>query len=400
MKHAHDNAAVLGEIDGALLVVRQLVKTACANDPRNIRAVENRVRYCELIARRLKRPLVDIHRLGLAAWLFALEGQPKLVQTLSSQYNLDPLVFPETQTDTDRKLDTATLAVVRCFQDLKRDYPELTADFNEVRVCFEKAFPDDPDIKRVFKVFLKVLMDEATLMGGEAGTGRILIVDPEEAVAPLMAPPLRQDGFDVKVVPDAETAAPTITTFVPHLVISAQELPVADGVALCEDIKSDPETRTLPFIMLSKHKGKKVRMQSLKAGAEALLHKPVDLEMLFLEVRRSIKVPDEQSAAGVTGSLSEMSFTDIIQIVAAGNKTMEIRLSRQGTEGRVFVDKGQIMHAETNTLQGEEAFYALMHWADGTFATQQCTQLPAQTIHNTVMALLMEGARQHDEGTP
>ena len=66
-------------------------------------------------------------------------------------------------------------------------------------------------------------------------------------------------------------------------------------------------------------------------------------------------------------------------------------------EGRVFIREGDVIHAEMGPHIGNDAFYSMMSWNEGDFSTHQCTDFPEQTIHESMMSLLMEGARQNDE---
>jgi two-component system chemotaxis response regulator CheB len=76
---------------------------------------------------------------------------------------------------------------------------------------------------------------------------------------------------------------------------------------------------------------------------------------------------------------------------------MEIVLTRGDREGHVFIEDGEVIHAETGDTEGEQAFYTLMQWREGTFTTRQCAAFPVRTIQSSVMSLLMEGARLADE---
>ncbi len=66
-------------------------------------------------------------------------------------------------------------------------------------------------------------------------------------------------------------------------------------------------------------------------------------------------------------------------------------------EGRVFIEEGDVIHAEVAELTAEAAFHHFMTWYEGEFVTAQCTEFPDRTIHDSAMSLLMEGARLADE---
>lgn len=67
---------------------------------------------------------------------------------------------------------------------------------------------------------------------------------------------------------------------------------------------------------------------------------------------------------------------------------------RSGTrKGLIVVREGEITHAETGDLRGEEAFYEIIAWELGIF---ECDTVPVETetIHESWDFLLMESMRR------
>ena len=97
------------------------------------------------------------------------------------------------------------------------------------------------------------------------------------------------------------------------------------------------------------------------------------------------------------GSLAELPLTDILQLVAVSSKTGVLVLRNGEARGEIHVDRGQIAHAATAALAGEQAFYELGRWAAGEFDFSQDAPIAARTIDKSNTNLLMEAARQIDE---
>ena len=106
---------------------------------------------------------------------------------------------------------------------------------------------------------------------------------------------------------------------------------------------------------------------------------------------------DKGDKAGITGSLADMGFADMIQILCAGGRNVQIALTKDELKGSVFIEAGNVVHCTADALKGDPAFYALMRWQEGMFITTPCSEFPARTVESSVMSLLMEGARQVDE---
>jgi len=97
------------------------------------------------------------------------------------------------------------------------------------------------------------------------------------------------------------------------------------------------------------------------------------------------------------GSLAELPLTDILQLVAVSSKTGVLAMTSGEARGEIHVERGQIVHAATAGLGGEQAFYELARWSAGEFDFTQDAPVAARTIDLSNTNLLMEAARQIDE---
>ena len=97
------------------------------------------------------------------------------------------------------------------------------------------------------------------------------------------------------------------------------------------------------------------------------------------------------------GSLGELAFSDIVQLVASSRKTGVFDISRESDSGKVFVRDGSIVHAETGSLSGEDAVYELALWSEGSFVFLPDEEPDEETIEGSNTGLLMEAAKRADE---
>lgn len=387
-------------MNAALLVARTLIEGDPNDGPQKARLAEARARYCQLMASRMKLGHILSHRLALAAWLSALEGKDDVLRRLSIEHDLESVLFTQNIAAEDMKAEAQILGLVKCYEMLRKQYPDLTADTKQACSYLRQVLPADAEHKRLLRVFAKILEDEMFLVGTRVAAGRILIVDPEEDVMPVLSPPLISDGYDVRVVATVVAAKAILEEFSPHLIMAEMNMPIDTGIDFCRELKTDPNLGSLPFVMLTSSRGSRTETKCLKAGADEVMTRPVDLEMLFLKLGRMLKIPEKEAGLvtnGVGGSLSDMAFVDIVQIITAGGRSVEISLVNSDGIGLVYIQNGEIIHAEDDGLEGAEAFYALMGWKEGTFTSRQRSDFDKHTIHGTVMGLLMEGARRSDE---
>ena len=389
-------------MNGAIIVARQLVTQFVGPEGTlPFRKVAERARYCQLLAAKTKLPLLDACRLSLGAWVSALSDKAELIAPIIDKYNVNAVIHPESASDDTHAPEALLLALIQYYEELKEENPDLVSNLDIVDQALRRPFSDQPNIEAIIKAFIKVLTDEQFLLQLDDASGKILIVDPSEVVTPVLTVPLRKDGYHVTVAADVETGREALKTETPHLVIIEMRIPIVDGVTLCEEIKNDPKTSHLPVIMVSTRKGHTNETKCLRAGADEFIGKPVDLEVLFLKLNKLVKEPQAATSTGskegVTGSLEDMDFTDMIQILSVGGKSMHMTLTSEDREGSVFIENGEIVNATAGDIVGDDAFYELMRWKKGVFQTQQCDSFPERTIESPTMSLLMEGARQLDE---
>lgn len=100
------------------------------------------------------------------------------------------------------------------------------------------------------------------------------------------------------------------------------------------------------------------------------------------------------------GSLRELPLPDIIQLVAVSGESGIFSVEDDLTVGNIFLDQGQIVHAQVGGIRGEEAVYEISIWPDGDFQFEADeAPLPSPTIDKPNTNLLLEAARRMDEWT-
>ena len=80
---------------------------------------------------------------------------------------------------------------------------------------------------------------------------RVLVVDDTPANVALLERLLRREGYAVVTAADGHEALAKVRTDSPDLVISDVLMPGCDGFQLCRALKSEPETRLLPIVLVT-----------------------------------------------------------------------------------------------------------------------------------------------------
>ncbi|TFG49199.1 MAG: sigma-54-dependent Fis family transcriptional regulator [Gemmatimonadales bacterium] len=115
--------------------------------------------------------------------------------------------------------------------------------------------------------------------------GTILLIEDERTLARAIQAFLSEEGYEVTVAHDAESALEQLETVRPDLVFSDVRLPGMDGIALLKCLQAfDPG---LPVIILTAHGSVEGAVEAMKLGAFHYLKKPVDLDELKLLAERA-----------------------------------------------------------------------------------------------------------------
>ena len=120
----------------------------------------------------------------------------------------------------------------------------------------------------------------------------ILVVDDHVDNAALMAHLLRSRGYEVEIAHSAEEAQPLIESRTPDLILLDVVMPGRSGYDLCVDLKSKPDTRLIPVVMMTGLSDREDKIRGIEAGADDFLNKPLFPEELFARVKSLIKLKE------------------------------------------------------------------------------------------------------------
>jgi len=122
-------------------------------------------------------------------------------------------------------------------------------------------------------------------------SNRILIADDEPALVRVLQLHLESRGYEVNVAMDGREALRQLDVARPDLIILDVAMPYADGFEVLEVIRSSPDTRDIPVIMVTAKDKDSDIVQGWRTGADCYLTKPIDVNELTAFVDRIMNPP-------------------------------------------------------------------------------------------------------------
>jgi CheY-like chemotaxis protein len=114
----------------------------------------------------------------------------------------------------------------------------------------------------------------------------VLVVDDEPDVVTLIERTLSGEGFEVFTAYDGISALDIAAIDKPQVIVLDIMMPMMSGYETCMQLKANPETRHIPVLCLTSAHSPDVREQAQKAGAQALLVKPIMPAELVAQIKR------------------------------------------------------------------------------------------------------------------
>lgn len=174
------------------------------------------------------------------------------------------------------------------------------------------------------------------------------------------------------------------------VVVTDIQMPEVNGLALIEWVRSNrPAMRT---VVITGFGSPSIAEVAKRRGAVLYLEKPVDPDLLLRVLGT------HTSRDSFSGVVDEIDLFDYVQLLTVTRRKTVLEVtSMDGKRGRLYVDQGNVCHAECGESVGELAFFECLSFEGGTFTSEPWVDPERVTIERRADHLLMDAARLKDE---
>lgn len=219
---------------------------------------------------------------------------------------------------------------------------------------------------------------------------RVLLVDDDANIAWALGRVLTRKGFQVVTSADGSEAKDLLQQEEFDALVTDIQMPRMNGLALIDWAREHrPHLRV---VVITGYGSPTIKELSLRRGAILYLEKPVDPDIL-VDVLQSTARCDS-----FTGRIADIDLFDYIQLMLVTRRQVIVEvMSADGRQGRLYIDEGNVTHADCGDLEGESAFHRCLGFAGGSFNTLYWQPPRRVTIEARGEHLLMDAARRKDE---
>lgn len=146
----------------------------------------------------------------------------------------------------------------------------------------------------------------------------------------------------------------------------------------------------LPLMVMTAFETGEIETALKAIGPVRYFEKPVDFKAL------ADRLFDEMES-GVGGAIHGISLASFLQMSEMERTSCTLRIKTEEKKGHLFLVKGALIAAETDSLTGEEAVFEILSWSSPSIEIENAVPDRKKEITAPLMTLLMEGLKRKDE---
>jgi DNA-binding response OmpR family regulator len=152
----------------------------------------------------------------------------------------------------------------------------------------------------------------------------ILVVEDDSDIADLIKHYLERSGHEVQVLGSGAAVLPKVRGERPDLIVLDLMLPGLDGLMICQALRSDPHTATIPIIMVTARGEEADRIAGLELGADDYVTKPFSAKELAARVTALLRRTQRADTAGAVERYGSITIDSARHIVTVDGEEVKL----------------------------------------------------------------------------
>ena len=172
---------------------------------------------------------------------------------------------------------------------------------------------------------------------------RILLIEDEDDIAALLKLQAEVFGYQLHVEVDGINGFNAVLREKPDLVVLDVMLPGQNGFDVCRKIKSHPETKNIPVVILSAKAEELNVVLGLELGADDYVPKPFSPKILFSKIKAILRRGRDAEKTQKTLMFGEFTMETDRYLVRKNDKVINLTLSEFGILRRLVTNQGKVL---------------------------------------------------------
>lgn len=187
---------------------------------------------------------------------------------------------------------------------------------------------------------------------------RILLLEDEEDIATLVKIQAELSGYKLTVESDGLSGYRSIEKEKPDLVILDIMLPGQSGLDVCRKMKTHPDLKYIPVIIISAKNEELDVVLGLELGADDYVAKPFSPKVLFSRVKAIMRRKQEPMNVVKTIHFGDFQLDVERYSLSKKGKNIPITLSEFGILRRLVTNRGKVLTRSQllDDVQNDDAF--------------------------------------------
>src|SRR5262245_38215423 len=245
-------------------------------------------------------------------------------------------------------------------------------------------------------------------MSAAAKVPRLLLIDSNVFFAKRLGDALKHEGFEVSHNTQSAFALTSLEWDTPAAILCSTSLREMSAFELPKIIHGDVKTAHIPIIAMGDG-GDQALMAAFRAGCDDYVDRRLGPEQIATHVRTFLRSHTEgfqptqmlSTEAALSGSLSHLDLPGVVQMLCHSRQSGALHINAAEVDGVMFFENGDISHAESGDLIGDDAVVRIVKSCNGiengVYKFIPGAEATTRTVLRSATDLMLDALRQLDE---